>query len=317
MEYITFKSSELLTLFQSKARGSIRKFMNTNKGISVRLVGGLGNQLFGYSAAVALAGIQGARLHLHLHWTAHRVTGHNSSILDFRLPYLDRNLVNRVENDSISFKFSRKLDELTSKFEPLKDLRGILDFDSQGVFESLHTLPQAKNYWGYFQSWKFVVLAHDFELPSHFTLHTESLTFTRLRVRAAQEKPIGIHVRRGDYLNHQKFGTLSKKYYERAVGILRDLGHLGPLWLFSSDKSVLHEFPSMEPVSKDLSPAEEMILMSSCDANVIANSTFSWWSAWLNSSTQHVICPDPWFRSQEPIPELLPPWWKKMAADWR
>lgn len=110
-----------------------------------------------------------------------------------------------------------------------------------------------------------------------------------------------IHVRRGDYLKFNKaFEQLDLGYYIRAVYGLNVKNYI----IFSDDidwcKGVFHgdDFSFSEGKSE----IEDLVLMSKCEHNIIANSSFSWWAAWLNNNpNKKVIAPSKWFG-----PELSP-----------
>ena len=118
---------------------------------------------------------------------------------------------------------------------------------------------------------------------------------------------VSIHVRRGDYVadavTRDYHGTLDHDYYRRAIGIA---GHLG-------DKPARYFVFSDEPESKLLDgiveatyvtgnldrPWEDMALMAACRGHVLANSSFSWWGAWLDARPDKwVIAPRRWFSAK-------------------
>jgi hypothetical protein len=126
-----------------------------------------------------------------------------------------------------------------------------------------------------------------------------------------------VHVRRGDYAQ-QQFGLLADPYYEHALKRLREHGLTGPVWVFSDE-------PERIPVglrsgarfvTSPVSAHEDLVLMSHGGGNVIANSTFSWWGAWMNPAHVPVVYPDLWFQSGPRIEGLIPPWWIPEAAAW-
>ena len=153
---------------------------------------------------------------------------------------------------------------------------------------------------GYFQSSSYLVNVKSDLLkirPVKMTREAELL------VREIQEKrTLVIHIRRGDYLN-QSFGILQNSYYSEA---LKKIGmeNFDQLWIFSDDiaqASQLSVFKGMENVrflsDKQLSSAEVLETMRHGSGFIIANSSFSWWAAQLKSKPEaHVICPSPWFK---------------------
>jgi hypothetical protein len=111
-----------------------------------------------------------------------------------------------------------------------------------------------------------------------------------------KNKTCSIHVRRGDYLrlnNHHP--VLSIDYYKESYNII---GEETTYLIFSDDISHCKEqfgFIKNKKFIEGFKDYEELYLMSFCDNNIIANSTFSWWGAWLNKKENVVIAPSKWF----------------------
>jgi hypothetical protein len=129
---------------------------------------------------------------------------------------------------------------------------------------------------------------------------------------AGVEASVSVHIRRGDYVKNAEtarvHGSLDAGYYRRALGILQDA--LGPeltIFVFSDDaaaaEAVLDFIPAANLVhvrGDPDRPWEDMALMARCHHHVIANSSFSWWGAWLNPSPDKiVIAPRAWFTPGE------------------
>jgi hypothetical protein len=164
-------------------------------------------------------------------------------------------------------------------------------------------------YIGYFQSYKnfpngeFVV---DLFRPSEFV--KEGLT------------PVGnnscsIHVRRQDYLKHPEVHpALDMEYYENAMAIMRDTG-VEVFYVFSDDAEwVRHNFHFDDTCFYcDVNEYTAMYMMSLCDHNIIANSSLSWWGAYLGDQENRVVvAPDKWFGSKGPdASDIVPPNWIK------
>ena len=282
--------------------------------VTVRLVGGIGNQLFGYYAAAAVAYERNWELILDASWTHRRLTGHDSSILNLDLPgkwHWSK------DNSWSRFPYVHKskivLDRFTMRSPSLKKLRKVRDFSGEiGWNPEVLLVEPRQKIWGHFQSWKFVDLALSQGLPRRPHLKAHSSTLDRLIDLSQAVRPISVHVRRGDYQlkQNRNFGVLSSAYYQEAIQKLRENGHSGPVWIFTDSPSEAKSFLDGHLVSGDLTPTEELFLMSHCDAHVIANSTFSWWGAWMNPNNPHVIAPRPWFIQGPEIPDLLPEnWW--------
>jgi hypothetical protein len=153
---------------------------------------------------------------------------------------------------------------------------------------------------GYFQSSNYLINVKSDVLkirPVKMTKEAEKL------VREIQEKrTLVIHIRRGDYLN-QPFGILQNSYYSEA---LKKIGieNFDEFWIFSDDitqASQLSVFKGMQNVrfvsDRQLSSAEVLEIMRHGSGFIIANSSFSWWAAQLRSKPEaRVICPSPWFK---------------------
>ncbi|MEI6304723.1 MAG: alpha-1,2-fucosyltransferase [Candidatus Taylorbacteria bacterium] len=135
---------------------------------------------------------------------------------------------------------------------------------------------------------------------------------------------ISIHIRRGDYVSDQKtnkyHGTCGPEYYSKAIKyITSKIGSNIHVFVFSDDiEWVKQNMPLKYPVTYVSSPEipdyEELILMSQCKHNIIANSTFSWWGAWLNENPDKiVIAPKRWtLKGEKNFKDICPPSWTRI-----
>lgn len=114
---------------------------------------------------------------------------------------------------------------------------------------------------------------------------------------------VSVHIRRGDYLNSAKFVDIcDKKYYIDSINYIRKQHNDASFFVFSDDIQWCKE--NLEHLSNNITYVNfnrgknsylDMYLMTLCKHNIIANSTFSWWGAWLNAnSNKLVICPKKW-----------------------
>lgn len=132
------------------------------------------------------------------------------------------------------------------------------------------------------------------------------------------EKTAFIHVRQGDYVNHPLFGGIcTLKYYESAISIIRNEYNIRRFIIFSNDiawcKENLHKYlNSCNIIYSDWNKGSEsfkdMQLMSLCSAGVIANSSFSWWGAWLSGSDQ-ILAPHMWCKNPRILTDIIPKNW--------
>ena len=140
--------------------------------------------------------------------------------------------------------------------------------------------------------------------------------------RIASEESIALHVRRGDLVTDRRYaetvGALTADYYHRALESLKSRLPNARVYLFSDDlewcdKHIPHVFPT-EIVSGRVtrSAVEDLTVMKRCRHFVIANSTFSWWAAWLgNDPAKQVIAPARFFRVPRTWErDLLPTTWE-------
>lgn len=135
------------------------------------------------------------------------------------------------------------------------------------------------------------------------------------RLQMSNSNSVSLHIRRGDYINHPLFrGICDLDYYKRAIQYMEEHIHPRLYCIFSNDiqwcKNNLYDLLSGKDViyvdwNKETESFVDMQLMSLCHHNIIANSSFSWWGAWLNRYPQKiVVSPQKWTNTtiQDPIP---------------
>ena len=135
-----------------------------------------------------------------------------------------------------------------------------------------------------------------------------------------------IHVRRGDYVNNPEInavhGSCNISYYEKGLSKLAERGEIGTVYIFSDDPKWVKENIRIDYPTQiiDWNQGEDswqdMCLMSKCENFIIANSSFSWWGAYLSSSEQKkVIAPVRWFSDEtknKQTADLIPASWLKI-----
>lgn len=291
-----------------------------SKPITVRLIGGLGNQLFGYYAGAALAAKQDTTLRLDTSWTRHGISDHGIEILRLSLPG------EWMSDDSLRARLSapgtlpgRAWAKAVRAIPALRRPMRIHEAPGVGHDPTLLQQPAGTRLRGYFQSWRTVQNAVDSGYPRRPELKEPSQWLEGLIESAARQHPLAVHVRRGDYAKVGGFGLLGPSYYEGAIERMRAEGVDGPIWLFSDEPAVARQAlgryaDEAEAVMSPDGPATEMLAMSYAAGNVIANSTFSWWGAWVGQPRRPVIAPEPWFADGPTIEGLIPPEWTRIAT---
>lgn len=237
--------------------------------ISSYFQGGLGNQLFQISAALSLAEDNGDK-------SVFNMAYHD-------LPKQGRKCKNYLNSILRNVNFSSKYKPSSFYHEP--------DF-------CYNKIPYSPNIClvGYFQSEKYFV--HNREIiKKTFSIDKESQEIIKSKYDNILNKaPISVHIRRGDYLSSNGVHPVcTKDYYERAFEMFdADSTFL----IFSDDikwcrQNFIGDRYYFAEGNEDYI---DLYLMSKCSHNIIANSSFSWWAAWLNDNThKRVISPKNWF----------------------
>ena len=175
---------------------------------------------------------------------------------------------------------------------------------------------------GYFQSWRYPFDSQVRSKLRMLELNNPTLEIINFRKVAAKELPLVVHVRLGDYKNETNFGIPSKSYYENAIEQCWATGSYSSIWLFSDAPEeaitkIPTKFRSLIRVIELLeeSPAATMEVFRMGHGYVLANSSFSWWGAYLSHTHNPiVITPTPWFRSGANPKDLIPSMWKTLPA---
>ena len=135
----------------------------------------------------------------------------------------------------------------------------------------------------------------------------------------SEKNPIAIHVRRGDYIynpNCYSFhGVLSKKYYDEAINIMNSKYNNPHYFVFSEDVDWCKDNINTSNITivgsecNDYKDTGHLYLMTKCKSHIIANSSFSWWGAWLGN-TKLTVGPKRWNRESKGSDYMLKEWIK-------
>ena len=237
-------------------------------------LGQLGNQMFQYATTLGVARYHG---------------------ITFTIPNHDEVLVD---------SFGNKLRiELLDCFEIDPDNTGILNTDNvfaEKNFEfdrNILNVDRRSDFtlYGFFQTEKYFKHCDD-EVRKQFTFKKQIIEECNEIIEDVYNNPIALHIRRGDFLvNSGNHHNLSLEYYEKA---LKKFDKHRQVIIFSDDSEWCMNQKTFSDnrfiVSNSNGSYQDLYMMTQCEDFIIANSTFSWWGAWL-ANKGRVIAPKKWF----------------------
>ncbi|MCC6982616.1 MAG: alpha-1,2-fucosyltransferase [Bauldia sp.] len=300
----------------ARPQDGTRRWPQRDRVAVAKLTGGLGNQLFQYAAARALCLREGRRLLLA--WLG-PTDGSRRYLLDqFRRPGPPE--VSLAGADDL-----RRLWAARPRWQRRLIRRGLWPGhqhlrDSRTGFRPLAGSARSLFLDGYFQSWRYFDDCAD-RIRSEFAILAEpDARNAELLGRIAAGNAVCIHIRRGDYLALPRHGVLPLDYYRAALDRLAPVLDGARFYVFSDDPAWVRAHFDLgrpfEPVDCNGpdAPVADLALMAACRHFVIANSTLSWWGAWLAAHPgKRVIAPRRWFAAHDAdTTDLCPPDWQRL-----
>ncbi len=288
------------------------------------LNGGLGNQMFQYAAGRALALRRNAPLRLdisgfasydlHRVFELHRIFAcpaeiASASDVDRLLGWQSHSLLRRLMARPGFAAFRRDTFAVEPHFH---------------YWPGINEVPQDCLLAGYWQSEKYFqdqekIIRADFTFGAPMSEKNE-----KIADRMAQGNAVGVHVRRGDFVSNPKsnviHGVCPPDYYRAAIRYMAERIERPRFFVFSDDmawvKAQLKLDSPWQAVehNQGADGYNDMRLMGLCQHHIIANSSFSWWGAWLAvNPSKIVIAPKQWFQNApHDISDLVPPGWIRM-----
>ena len=293
---------------QSAGRCSI--LPSLSRTTEFRLFGGLGNQLFILAAGRYLEEHANHVVSFNTWYLKRFGDNHDASITDRGFP---DTFIEKAPFMGDGNRFlSKRLSGLEKAYIPDSGL---------GWDPQLATLRRGRSVKGYFQSWRYAdTLRNKITRLDLIRREGASPWLAKELARAALCQPVMVHVRRGDYRKlSSTFGLVGSDYFGSAIDYVRASGIENEVWVFSDDIAAAAQIFSglripariIEPPPGG-DPGESILLMAHGRANIISNSTFAWWGAFLNLESELVVAPSPWFREISIPAELLPDTWVKL-----
>jgi len=278
--------------------------------IVVKLMGGMGNQMFQFAFALRYM-IKGLKVKFDIsYYDANNCHGGyclEKAFNNLEIPKATKydifHFIEKIKNESGEFVYQ------------LKANRFIVNEEKEQEFLYNTTLNNMDDtffcgYWqneGYFKNNTEVLKAYFRFKP----ISQNDIINKKILQQIILTNSVSIHIRRGDYLQSTVHITLSLVYYQDAMRKIKTKIKDPRFFVFSDDM----EWAKQNIISDDVCFIEgnqkdkshiDMLLMSMCKHNIIANSTFSWWAGWLNNNPQKVIImPETWFNTAQDIEGLL------------
>ena len=282
-----------------------------------KIYGGLGNQMFQYAIGKSLS----IENNLNFKIDVFKMEGYDLRDFSLNMLNISADLANKNEIekyhknkyiDYILRALFKKNFRLSNKFFEKDEFEyNEIDVDKKEVYLD-----------GYWQSFKYFenireTLIKEFTLKGNLNLKNKDVL-----KRINSTNSVSIHIRRGDYVNVSKnksiYNVFGMEYYQKAIKYINQNIDDPYFFVFSDDINWCKENLILNNalyVDANLNSSFEcdMILMSKCEHNIIANSTFSWWGAWLNqNSDKIVIAPKRWMSTIEYLDDLYPKEWIKL-----
>lgn len=292
--------------------------------IIVKLMGGIGNQLFQYATGRALAIKHNTSLKFDL-------TLLNQDPKD---KYTKRNFELNLFHTSCEIANDADIERFTKlslyrkvlrKISPALNSKYFYAYQNGFEFDARFTeFPKNTYLDGYWQSEKFFIDIRK-ELVQELTINkpfTDKVKIAQQLI--ANSNSVSLHIRRGDYVSDKGasefHGILPLSYYYESIKYLNEKHNDLKVFIFSDDMDWVKEHLKIQNqcVYIDFNKKDDSVfdiyLMSLCNHNIIANSSFSWWGAWLNQHTDKiVIAPNQWFANKSlNTKDLIPSSWIKM-----
>ncbi|OGM91147.1 hypothetical protein A2999_01225 [Candidatus Wolfebacteria bacterium RIFCSPLOWO2_01_FULL_38_11] len=286
--------------------------------IITKLTGGIGNQMFQYAMARAVAEQNKVDLGIDISWFdryKNNLTPREYALDDF-------NISGKLLKTGIFYRILSKLSFLENIRPPQRKYyikeKQIFHFDPE-VFKISGNV-YLDGYWQNEKYFKDIeeIIRKEFTLKNPF-----NKIISGIAEKISETNSVSLHIRRGDYvkdkITNQLHGVCSLDYYLNAINRILEKVSKPSFFIFSDDiewaKNNLKLNYSTFFISDNLiKDSEELVLMSKCKHNIIANSSFSWWGAWLNQNPQKiVIAPKQWFKdSSIKTDDLIPDSWQRI-----
>lgn len=279
--------------------------------VIIRLMGGLGNQMFQYALMKRFESL-GVDSYLDLSWFSQN-NAHNGIELNRAFGIdVSKKIAKEYECKKLGYTTYDLLHKICHRW--LGKRTYIEQHGSEAIIYD-NTILQRDNIYlsGYWQSYKYFdciknVLKKDFEFKI-------DIIDDNLIKNIKGGESVSLHIRRGDYIGNKLHdGICNKEYYRNAINYINNKLEKPYFYIFSDDKEwcrenlidlFMNNYLLVDFYDGDRSYAD-MYLMSICKHHIIANSSFSWWGAYLNYDSESItLCPNRWLNDNIKIEDII------------
>lgn len=287
--------------------------------IITKLIGGLGNQMFQYATGRRAAYANNTSLKLDITEYENQVgmtpRKYMLSIFNIQESFATESEINKLKKNNFIQKILRKINPASANKSYIKEKHNHFDSNILDISGNIYLN-------GSWQSEKYFsdisnIIRREFTFKNNLNKINNRILTTINGVNS-----VSLHIRRGDYVSNpvasQILGVLSLDYYKNALAFITKKVKDAQIFVFSDDivwakKNLKTSLPIsfIDHHKENMSPHEDLRLMSYCKHHIIANSSFSWWGAWLSDNPQKiVVAPKRWFNNPNlNTKDLIPQDW--------
>lgn len=284
--------------------------------IITSIYGGLGNQMFQYAIGKSISVTRNVDFKID----TFKINNSNYVARDFSLSKFNISVELANISEVKDFHNSKYLDFIIGKLYQKNIRFSNKIFEKKPFYFDEKMLSLNNGYLdGYWQCYKYFedireVLLEEFTLVNEMNLENK-LIYNKIK----ELNSVSIHIRRGDYVKDKKnnaiYNVFGIEYYHNAIDFIANKIDNPYFFVFSDDlewasKNLFLSNATYVDVNSSKNPENDLILMANCKHNIIANSTFSWWGAWLNDNPNKItIAPKRWMSTIDDLYDLYPDTW--------
>lgn len=279
--------------------------------IKIKLTGGLGNQMFQFANGYTIAKKKNAKLYLDLSWFNRRIL-HNGFELDHVFNVYSKVIFLKKNFSLKKLNLSNFLNELNFTYYKYNE-------PHYHYSAKINQIPNHCFLKGYWQSELYFKEYTD-DIKKIFCFkNIEDQENILIKNKIINNNSVSVHIRRGDFLlERNKIHQINlKKYYSESIKKILEFNNNPFFFIFSDDpiwvskNFIINSKHIFVKNNKGNNSYLDMKLMSLCKTNIISNSTFSWWAAWLNiNENKKIYAPKNWFNDKSiSTDDLIPSTW--------